>query len=187
MNTKTKTDYHITLDQVKRQLNFDPDETVDEIYLNDLVKDSLDFIERKTGRDIAKTTNSLIEYDYTGDFIRVYESNYRSLTSIDYDGSSIDPANCKIQIFPDWFEITFPSSISCDKLTLAFETGYATANNLPPMLKRCILMKLTDLHDVERGSLTSDFNKLGPTFEDALYQFTNKRNVWESKGFVCLI
>ncbi len=82
MIQKTKSVYHVTLEEAKSHLRLDEDFTQDDKYIRNLIQAATNIAENEIQKDIAKTTNVLTRIDFAGDVIRVNEGNLITITSL---------------------------------------------------------------------------------------------------------
>jgi len=174
--TKVKSDYIITLDEVKEHLNIDADFTDKDAYLMQLVKAAVGFAENFIEKDIALTTNTLVKRKFTGYIIEVGEGNVSSITSIkDGSGSDLGYSDNEVEYYDSDFKVTLNESVSSETtMTMVFVTGF-TAQTCPAQIKQAVLIKVADLYDVDR----SDYHFLtigkGKAFESFLDYYVAKR------------
>jgi len=174
MITKTRTAYHITLDDAKQHLRIDAGETFDDEQINQMIQQAVEIAENYIEKSIAVTTCEMTIYDFIGDVIRVPEGNYLSVTSVK-DGDDVEYDVEQVRIYDDHFEIELDTPINVDSLVVTFETGYSVGS-CPGPIKRAVLVKVADLYDTERGSYTLSLQN-NKTFEMILnyykpYRFT---------------
>lgn len=154
MIAKTKSDYHIDLDEAKRQLRLRDTFTNDDIYIDDLIKAAVEITEAEIQKDIARTTNVLTRNEWSGSVIRVNEGNLVSISSItttESGGSPVALSDYTTYVFRDYFTIELDSIVNTDLLTINFVTGYDT-DSIPYGIRQAALMKVADLYDVDRAS-----------------------------------
>lgn len=154
MIAKTKTDYHISLGEAKRHLKLRDSFIDDDLLIQDMIYDAVAITEAEIQKDVAKTTNVLTRIDWGGSVIRVNEGNLISITSItttEDGGSPVTLSNYNTYVYRDYFTIDLDDSVDTDLLTVNFLTGYDT-DALAYGLRRAILIKLSDLYDVDRAS-----------------------------------
>lgn len=154
MIAKTKSDYHIDLEDAKRQLRLRDTFTNDDTHIDDLIKAAVEVTEAEIQKDIARTTNVLNRNIWSGSVIRVNEGNLVSISSItttDDGGSPVTLSNYTTYVYRDYFTVELDSTIDTELLTVTFVTGYDT-DSIPYGLRQAALMKLTDLYDVDRAS-----------------------------------
>lgn len=151
--SKTKSLYHVSLNEAKRHLRIETDYTEDDDYINALIKAASNYCENYIGKDITYTTNEYNIFDFTGDIIRIDEGNLIEVQSVISDASvSLDIGVTKK--FYNYFEIELTDTVSYTSdytpLTVNFTTGY-NENECPAEIVQAIYIKITDLYDEERS------------------------------------
>jgi len=169
----SKIKYHLTIEEVHKQLNLEDDFYDDDTLLSQLIEDATQEIENYIESDISETSNTLDIYDFCGEEIIIKRSPYLSLTSISYldsddQSQDVTVANCTVRLSDQKISITLPSSITTDKLTVVYKTGYSDRAKVPSTLLRFILRRVADLYDVERGSYIQGTHKNDANFWNAL-------------------
>ena len=171
--SKTKTTYHITTADAKKQLNIDGGFTADDDYLVDLVKRATAEAENYLDKDIAATATVLEVYDYAGTGVLLHDVPFISLTTITYLDSadveqSVTVGDVEIRKFNQKTTLVLPDSLDTDLLTVTYATGHTDSTTVPHNQRSAIMQKMSDLYDVERGSMISKaFNDSG-AFERSL-------------------
>ncbi len=170
MISKTKSDYHVTLQEAKRHLRLDDDFTQDDDYIQSLIKAAHEIAENYIEKDITKTTDVLIRYDFAGGIIRVNEGNLVSITSIEIAETETPLADFLTYVYRDSYQVDLDSTIDTTKLTLTFITGYLK-DACPYQIRQAILIKIGDLYDFDRASSVMTAVKQTGVFETLLNPF----------------
>jgi len=147
MNTKTKTNYLVTLNEAKAHLRVDT--SVEDNYITAAIKAAVEWCEQYINKDIATTTNVLVLDDFSGVCIHVNEGNLISLTSVKDENETSYPFT-KLKRYDSRFKFEIAQVFEKD-LTVTFVTGYSTAT-LPASIKQAILIKTADIYDKIRDS-----------------------------------
>ena len=152
----------VTLFEAKNQLNVEDDYVDDDQLILRLIDDATALTLDFCGKDIALTENTLEYIDFTGSSYTVCEAPYKGelvITSTidDVDTELVEGADYKVRTMLTKFVVIFTESVSCDKLTLTFNTGY-TKDDIPGAIRAAILVKVNDLYDLERTSYTVGVN-----------------------------
>ena len=171
--TKTKTTYHITTADAKKQLNIDSAFTTDDDYLTDLVKRATAAAENYIDKDIAATATVLEIYDFNGTGVTLHDVPFISLTTITYLDSadaeqSVTTANVEIRKYQQKTTLVLPDSLDTDLLTVTYATGHTAASTVPHNQRSAIMQMMSDLYDVERGSMVSKAFMDSRAFERSL-------------------
>lgn len=170
MINKVKTLYHVSLAEAKKQIRLDDDFTQDDGQILALIKAATEIAENFIKKDIAKTTNVLTRYDFSGGWIRILEGNLISITSIEIKETPTPLSNFTTYVYRDYFKIELDSPVDTEELTVTFETGF-DANKLPAPIKTAILIKIADLYDMQRSSFVFVSNKDTGIFETLLLPY----------------
>jgi len=160
----------VTLQQAKQQLNVEEDFVDDNEHILFLIESATGAAEDYTGTDISLTLNTLEYIDYRGDALLITEHPFRSVVSIIAvkEGIEIPVTEYEVQTRYTEFLIRFTETVDADKLIVRFETGY-DIDEAPYQVVNAILVKITDLYDMERTSYTSGINfRDNKTFERLL-------------------
>ena len=151
----------VTLEEAKKQLNVDTDFHDDDTHIRMLIESARGAAEDYTGVDIALTLNTLTFVGLNTDQIKIKEGNYISVESVtatvDDVETVIDSEDYEIEIRRTDFTIHFINSINVDELVIEFKTGFSLST-LPYLTKSAILIKITDLYDIERSSYITGAN-----------------------------
>ena len=175
MNTvQTKTEYPISLDELKRHLNILLSFTDDDTYLSDTIQEGTQVNEQYIDKDIADTT-----YDVTGDITNVSKLEFpkgffQSLETITVGGVDIKPTTT-VKILVDYFTLEFEQA-QTGALVLQFKTGF-TAATVKKDLKRACLMKCGELYDADRDNYTSKNIVRSGAVETILNRYMKKIHV----------
>jgi len=151
--TKTKIDYPLSLNEVKRHLRIDNTFTDDDDYLDTLIKVGTGIAEDYIEKDIAKTNNELKLTDFYGGGIRINEGNFISVISIINDASiAIEPV---IQTMKQdsFFQLHFEDIVFSSPLFINFYTGFDEYQT-PDVIKHAINIIISNLYDSQRSSIT---------------------------------
>jgi hypothetical protein len=171
MISKSKTNYHVSLTEVHRQLRIDSNN--DDLELLPMIKSAVEFAENYINKDIALTENTLVIEDYSGFIIPVDEGNLIELVSIkDADGN--DLVRDELHIYDGHFTIELADYINQKNITIVFTTGYA-AGLLPFPIRQAILIKVGDFYDVFRNSTTYNNMQTTRVFEDLLNNYQARK------------
>jgi hypothetical protein len=151
---KNKIDWPVTVEECKTHLRRGIDFTTDDDYISRLIKTATHIIEQMVQFDIAYTENIIEIDDFIGSTVSISEGNFRSVLSIKNSNDvSIGYDNIilpKLRI-PHKFKIVLSESIDSDPLEVRFYTGWQREDVLETF-SQAILMKVSDLYTVERGS-----------------------------------
>lgn len=178
MITKVKSDYFLTLSEVKQHLRVDTDD--EDNYIYQLIKAAVNHAEQYIQKDIAVTTNTLVIKDFSGSCIEVDDGNLVSITSItDEDLTSYLLAQYTLNRYDSHFTIEFNDGVyfSDKDITVVYVTGY-TASTLPASIRQAIYIKIADLYDVDRttyGFQNYSKNVANNAFESLLNYYMAQR------------
>lgn len=152
---KSKEGSIVTLDEAKRQLNIEPEETEDDQAINDLILVATEMVEDDINADILVTTNTL-EHTDSQPFqrlIRIVQAPLKTFTKIEQliDGSFVEipSANYTVLKMYGYISIELDKTPESKTLKFTFDTGFA-ASKIPKKLKQAVLLKVADLFDTER-------------------------------------
>lgn len=173
--SKTKSEFPLTLSEVKTHLRLENSYTDDDTYITQLIEDATQEAENYIDADIALTTVTDLYYDYAGYYVEVQESPLIDITSVSW----FDAAGNETTLTSDdyilrrgqaKFSIELDDSIDCEDgyLKLVFRTGYLSKETVPGPIKKAIRAKITDMYDVERGGCVSGAFKDSGAFERSL-------------------
>lgn len=154
MIAKTKSDYHLELEEAKEQLRLLDTFDQDDSHIERLIKVAVEFTEAEIQKDISYTTNVLTRNDWAGGVIQINEGNLISITSItttDGEGSPVALSDFTTYVYRDYFRVELDETIDTYLLTVNFITGYA-ADAIPWDLRQACLIKVSDFYDVDRAS-----------------------------------
>lgn len=154
MNVKVKSDWFITLNEAKTHLRVSEDFVDEDSYILQLIQAATGLAEDKIEMDVASTTNTTLEKDFSGSQIVIPEGNYRSVTSVTAETTGvISSSNYEVTYTHADFTITFDETVNIndEDMTIVFETGYIIST-YPPKVRQAVLVKIHDLYDPERGS-----------------------------------
>jgi hypothetical protein len=151
--TKNKTVYPVTIDDVKKHSRIDADNFDDDAYIENIIKASTEYCENFIDKDIALTSNTLLEYDFIGSELRIDEGNLISISNIITDSSSlITSYTYEIYNSNSHFKIDFDNyTIDSDPLTIQFTTGFEEGF-CPWPIRHAVKIGVDDLYWTERGS-----------------------------------
>lgn len=168
MISKTRTVYHVDLEEAKNHLRVDADFLDDDELINEMIEAAHEIAENFIEKQIALTTCVMTLNDFSGSVISVPEGNFISLTSV-VDGDSIEYTKDFINIYDDHFDIHLDESINVDQVIVTFEAGFEE-DSCPAAIKTAIKIKVADLYDTERGSYTLALQN-NKTFEVILVNY----------------
>jgi uncharacterized phiE125 gp8 family phage protein len=154
MIAKTKTIYHLALEEAKEHCRLRDQFIQDDKQIRRLIKAAVEFVEGDIEKDIAYTSNVLTRNEWGGSVIRVNEGNLISITSITTTESGGSPqalSDFTTYVYRDYFRVDLDTAVSTDLLTVNFITGYA-ADAIPWDLRQACLIKVSDFYDVDRSS-----------------------------------
>ena len=154
MIAKTKSIYHLALEEAKEHLRLRDAFVNDDKQIRRLIKAAVEFVEGDIEKDIAYTTNVLTRNEWGGSVIRVNEGNMVSISSItttESGGSPVTLSDYTTYVYRDYFKVELDADVSTDLLTVNFITGYA-ADAIPWDLRQACLIKVSDFYDVDRSS-----------------------------------
>lgn len=159
---KKKTEYPTDLSFVKNHLNVEDDFKNDDVYILSLIKAATGKAENYTGTDIALTANRKKYLKFEGDSLKVRETPLKSFTSIhvvDESGNTVElsPSSYSIIEKDTSFTVCFGGKVSYDEMELEFTTGY-DADDCPFEITQAVCVKVADLYDIGRNSLTVGAN-----------------------------
>jgi hypothetical protein len=168
-SVKTKLNYPLSLNEVKRHLRLDNDFIDDDDYIDNLIIVATQYCENYIGKDIAHTQNTLRIDDWDGDFIKIYDGNFISANTS--TGTILQTS-----AHYDYFQIEFTNQITVDPLNLTYYTGFII-DTTPEIIKQAILVKVSDLYDNERGSYGYGGSRYNNVIEMLLSSYVNIRFV----------
>ena len=166
---KTKTNYPVSLGEAKRHLRVEEDWHDDDDYIDQLIKAATQKAEQYIGKDIAETTNVQTLYDFYGDAVKIEECNFLSFTQAVTDTSTLATVDYT-EIFYNYANIEFTSTVDSDPLTITYVTGY-DETEVPALIKQSVLVKIADLYDVDRQSYLEGNIRSNKAFESLLDSF----------------
>ncbi|WP_017732717.1 head-tail connector protein [Nafulsella turpanensis] len=172
MRTKviSRTFNHITLQEIKHQTKVSEAYTADDIELNNLLKVATDMAGNYIENVIALTSFETKTGEFSGTKITINRGHFYGIDSITYTdryNQTITVTAFEVEAEDRQFTITFDSWIDATEMTINFKCGF-DALTIPPVVKQAILIKLTDLYDIERASYTSGSFQLNKAFENLL-------------------
>jgi len=144
--------YNITVAEVKQHLRISSNFTQDDVYIQELIATSTQYIERRIHNELALNTYILTKKDCDFKELLVELGNYNSIQSVTLNDVVIDSSTLDIEETEFNFKIIFPNIIKGD-LIINFRTGVSNLEFLLS-IKRAIIIKVCDLYDNERGSYT---------------------------------
>jgi hypothetical protein len=174
MKTKItgRTFNHITLAEIKKQTKVSTAYTDDDTELLAFLQVATDIAGNYIENHIALSTLETKIPEFSGAVLTVEEGNFYGITSIIYtdrygwnhtlttSGYTVDPDQFK-------FTITFDQHIDATDMTINYKCGFDDLT-IPPVVRQAILIKITDLYDIERASYTSGSFQLNKAFENLL-------------------
>jgi len=149
--TKSKSTYPVSLAEAKRHLRVDVDFRDDDDYIDSLIQAATTLAENYINKDIAKTTNTLLIYDFDSDEVTIYEGNYISLIDVVNSADASVGTLDKITDHYNSFTIEWTANITSDPIKITFYTGY-DESTVPVIIKQAILTKIADLYDNARSN-----------------------------------
>lgn len=176
MNRTTKSNYPVSLSEVKTHLRIDASNNEDDTYLtNSVIKSATRKAENFIDKAIAYTSNVYTINDFYSNWLQIPEGNLISLDHIISDTSTALTYD-ELVVSDDKFQIEFATTIDSDPLTIQFTTGYDSSTNpCPEDIKQAIFIECGNLYDVERSSYTFASNKKGDVFERLLMPYKTIR------------
>jgi len=170
--TKSKALYPISLAEAKRHLRVDVDFRDDDDYIENLITAATTLAENYINKDIAKTTNTLRIYDFSSDYLEVYEGNYISIIDVvDSNDASIGTLDYILN-HDNSFIVEWTDTITTDPITLTYYTGY---DECPVLIKQAILTKIGDLYDSARSNFAWNGMQDNKVFETILNFYIEQR------------
>lgn len=168
--TKVIEDYTslISLLMIKKQLVIEDDYLEDDDYLTQLLEVAFEFIENECNSEIVETVNVYTDNHFSGRSLRIDSARLLEVTSIKVDDEDI---SYTLMQEHNHFDLLFGDSID-GKLVITYNTGYK-AEKIPMILKQAVLIKLTDLYDVERNNASHINNS---TIDNLIKRY--KINYW---------
>ena len=146
MINKTITDYTISVNQIKQQLNLPLDYVKEDSYIQALIEVSTQHISNLCTCDIEVTDNVLISSDKHNLQGLFYESPFISIQLLKVDGVEVDVQTLKIKVEKSYFHI---KDIDCkEEIEIGFKTGFTV---IPTPLKHAIISYASDLYDPLRS------------------------------------
>jgi uncharacterized phiE125 gp8 family phage protein len=154
---KNKTQWPVTLTEVKDHLNIDSDFTADDSKLTGMIRTATEWAEGYIDKDIALTTNTA---QFTKDYnhMRIKEGNLRSVTSVTDTKESVLIDSARYTVIKNYnsFDLDFDEGDDSSRFTVeeplvVFVTGY-TREDCPPSIKQAIMIRVGDLYDIERNN-----------------------------------
>lgn len=163
----------ITLQQIKKQLNIEESFSEDDQYLIDLLDVATVYVEDEIGCDVLLTQNTVTLDDISGSKIRVDEGEFNTLSFVGVNGE--DLYGCTVKKEHNHFIINLPKTVvDSDVVYVLFSTGY---DSIPTPIKQAILIKISDLYDVERNDKIIGVSVNSTRSIDSLIR-TYKRKYW---------
>lgn len=132
----------------------------DDAQLNTLLYAATDYVSNYIGNWVALTTLETKTNSFSGLKLEVQEGNFYVLDSIVYtdrNGQQVTLTTTGYTIEEDEFSFTieFDQWVDTESLTINYKCGFDNLN-IKPLIKSAILIKLTDLYDIERASYTNN-------------------------------
>lgn len=172
---KTILEYHITVEELKKQLNI-LDDDFDSDYLLSIIHAASDYVEQRINQDINIKSNTLNIYNTSIDSIKLFDIPFNSITSISgttTDNQIINITDYDVELLPYAFKIYFNQNHIYNHLQINFKSGYKI-ENVPASLKQAILIKANDLYDTERSGYSFNVQK-NDVVEILLNNYSNIR------------
>ncbi len=144
LTNKTISNYHVTVNEVKKQLNIDTSYTDDDSYIQALIEAASDYISGEINADVEVTTNNITISD-CNDYLMI--SDAPLIEVIEVKLNDIPVVNYKVIRSWTGFYLTLPEGGNLD---MTFTTGYA---ELPAGLRQSIIIKAAGLYDPERSEI----------------------------------
>jgi len=177
---KTKIFTSPTIEEVKAQLNMEPDfPDVDDTIITDNLATAMEMVEDDTNSDVQDTVNVLEINVPSGvqTTNTIMQSPLQSFTRLEaYNGEWEEVAAAKYEIEKGFnsFKVVMLESITATKLRFTFKTGY-TADKLPKTLKKAVIIKAADLYDTERSDYAAGVTNI-KTYQRLISKHI--RNYW---------
>jgi hypothetical protein len=171
---KTKLNYPVSLCEVKRHLRIDNDFVDDDAYLEGLIIAATQLAENFIEKDIAETSTVLRLDDFVGDYVRITDGNFLSLTSVVNDASVAIGTVHQTSKHDNFFQIEWTTSLCSNPLTITYKTGFLE-NTTPPIIKQAILIKIADLYDSQRADYNWSGMQDNKVFENILTYYKQIR------------
>lgn len=156
VESKTVVTTHVTIEEVKHNLYLLETETVDDEFITSLIAAAAADAESYTGFNFNENEYVFKGYNFSGTLLTFQETPLLdiSLIRISDDGSTwntiadteyyVDSTNVR-------FNIGFKDAISAPFFEVTFKSGFLDGT-LPPNARRAIILKASDMYDIERGT-----------------------------------
>ncbi len=125
--TVIKTVYPVSREEAKTHCEIETSDEANDGYIDRLIKAATRQCENYVGKDLAVTTSSINLYNFTGNFIKLYEGNVISVEHVISD-ASVSLAVSGYKYFDNWFEVYLSNSTSYTTdytpLKVEYTSGY---------------------------------------------------------------
>ena len=161
---------HITLAEIKAQLRISTSFISDDTFLQTLLLVATDMAGNYIENVIPLTDLQTNVKNFSGSCISIPKGNFKSITSITYtdrNNSVITVTGYEITDNEFGFDVEFTTSIDAELLTVNYKCGF-DAITIKPVIKQAILIKITDLYDIERASYNAGNFQQNKAFESLL-------------------
>ena len=169
-----KTYPFLSLEEIKKHLRIPINFVDDDVQLNTLLMVATDLAANYIENNIALTDFQATQEEFSGQLIDIDRGHFHSLQSIEYTDKETGQkvtlsgdVGYKVSAEEFVFLITLDQPINAENLKVNFQCGY-DAETIEPTIKQAILIKLTDLYDIERASYNSGSFQLNDAFHSLL-------------------
>lgn len=185
-NKLTRTGAPIDIARLKRQLNIETDDDLDNELLTDLLAVAIAQVEDDTNSDILKTTSEIVlkTNGAQATAYRINKAPLLSVTKIETSANGVDytevaATEYEVTTYFLCFIIEFTNAISAEYVKFTFVTGFDDAaeevyRQTPENIKGAIAVKAADMYDPERQS----FN-LNTVVENKIYRHLISKHIRE--------
>ena len=146
--------------------------TEDDVYLNSLLQVATDITGNYLDNHVALSVMESRVKDFSGTVIIIPEGNFHDITSIIYTdrykvSHTLSGSGYNTTADDFSFKIELDQWIDATDLIINYRCGFDAAT-IRPVIKQAILIKITDLYDIERASYHSGSFQLNKAFENLL-------------------
>lgn len=177
LDSTTRLDVHVQLDEVKHNLHIEPEETDDDSEISANIEVAATAAKNYCDHYFAHTELEYLGYNFNETEFRVQMSPFESLVSFETSEDNVDwtdmTADVAVEKRPSGFTLHFEDGLEATYIRYTLRVGYAT-DELPEDARGAIIRKASDIFDTERSSYTTKLVNQR-TFEMALGSYVNAR------------
>jgi len=155
---------HIILSEVKKHLHVNSNYDDDNDYLIGLIAVATTIVENDIENNIALANKIAIMGINNKNEITIPDGNLNTISGITINGVIVSTYTVYSDEFS--FTITFDDVVT-GELEIEYSAGF-TAQDLKPVLKQCILIKIMDMYDNERSSYTGGAFTINRAYENMI-------------------